>query len=464
MTAAGNGAASASGGLVAEARRLVMAQGWHPSEAAQALAVELPVIFRALLGEEPAGAAFPVPGDIGGERGTPLYVDVAALLDGGLPDPPEPVLLHRDDGRAIFYAGQVNLVFGDPESGKTLVTQAAATEALRADRRVAIVDLDHNGPDATVWRLLDMGAPENRLRDPARFRYVEPEDKLHLLAVVAGLREWRPAVAVVDSIGELLPVMGLSSNSPDEFTTAHTRVLKPLAMAGAAVLAIDHLPKDRETRASGPTGTAAKRRAVGGVAVRVTVDQPFAPGKGGSAYLTVNKDRHGGLRRWCPVEPGKEPVAGVFQIEPGEHDIRWSVRAPATGEAPPQDRADPADLAELDALDPPPTSVRDVKDRLRWRSERATVALRQWRSRRSPSVPGEQGTLGDDDVIRQYIEWLGKGGRGLLDRLGELRGKALGCWCAPERCHGDVLAQLANADDPAAVLAALVGTEEGHEQ
>jgi hypothetical protein len=28
----------------------------------------------------------------------------------------------------------------------------------------------------------------------------------------------------------------------------------------------------------------------------------------------------------------------------------------------------------------------------------------------------------------------------LLDRLDELRGKALGCWCAPEPCHGDVLA------------------------
>ena len=28
---------------------------------------------------------------------------------------------------------------------------------------------------------------------------------------------------------------------------------------------------------------------------------------------------------------------------------------------------------------------------------------------------------------------------GLLARLGELRGKALGCWCAPQACHADVL-------------------------
>jgi hypothetical protein len=31
----------------------------------------------------------------------------------------------------------------------------------------------------------------------------------------------------------------------------------------------------------------------------------------------------------------------------------------------------------------------------------------------------------------------------LLARLGELRGRALGCWCAPRACHGDVLARLA---------------------
>ena len=30
----------------------------------------------------------------------------------------------------------------------------------------------------------------------------------------------------------------------------------------------------------------------------------------------------------------------------------------------------------------------------------------------------------------------------LMGRLGELKGKVLGCWCAPERCHGHVLAEL----------------------
>lgn len=32
----------------------------------------------------------------------------------------------------------------------------------------------------------------------------------------------------------------------------------------------------------------------------------------------------------------------------------------------------------------------------------------------------------------------------LIDSIGELEGKVLGCYCTPKRCHGDFLAKLAN--------------------
>jgi hypothetical protein len=35
----------------------------------------------------------------------------------------------------------------------------------------------------------------------------------------------------------------------------------------------------------------------------------------------------------------------------------------------------------------------------------------------------------------------------LIAALPELRGKVLGCWCAPKACHGDVLLRLANEGD-----------------
>ena len=45
--------------------------------------------------------------------------------------------------------------------------------------------------------------------------------------------------------------------------------------------------------------------------------------------------------------------------------------------------------------------------------------------------------------LARYRDWLMSQGD-LLSSLGELRGKTLGCWCAPLGCHGDILAELAD--------------------
>lgn len=46
-------------------------------------------------------------------------------------------------------------------------------------------------------------------------------------------------------------------------------------------------------------------------------------------------------------------------------------------------------------------------------------------------------------VIASYADHYLPHKPSLLSKIHELRGKALGCWCAPESCHGDVLANLA---------------------
>jgi hypothetical protein len=51
-------------------------------------------------------------------------------------------------------------------------------------------------------------------------------------------------------------------------------------------------------------------------------------------------------------------------------------------------------------------------------------------------LPGD----GDrDTVIRNYAEHYLPHKPSLLNKIETLAGKALGCWCAPEACHGDVL-------------------------
>lgn len=64
-----------------------------------------------------------------------------------------------------------------------------------------------------------------------------------------------------------------------------------------------------------------------------------------------------------------------------------------------------------------------------------------------PSKWGNPFVIGKDgdraEVLRKYEAWL-RTRPELLAALPELRGKVLGCWCAPEPCHGDVLSRLAN--------------------
>ena len=63
-----------------------------------------------------------------------------------------------------------------------------------------------------------------------------------------------------------------------------------------------------------------------------------------------------------------------------------------------------------------------------------------------PSVWGNPFEIGRDgtreQVIARYRAWV-RTQPDLMARLPELRGKTLGCWCAPHACHGEILLELA---------------------
>ena len=59
-----------------------------------------------------------------------------------------------------------------------------------------------------------------------------------------------------------------------------------------------------------------------------------------------------------------------------------------------------------------------------------------------PYRPGPDGTR--QEVLDKYREHL-LGRPDLLALLPALRGRRLGCWCVPEPCHAQVIAELADA-------------------
>ena len=59
----------------------------------------------------------------------------------------------------------------------------------------------------------------------------------------------------------------------------------------------------------------------------------------------------------------------------------------------------------------------------------------------NPFIMGKDGDR--ETVIANYANHYLPHKPSLLKRIGQLRGKTLGCWCAPEPCHADVLKSLA---------------------
>lgn len=49
-------------------------------------------------------------------------------------------------------------------------------------------------------------------------------------------------------------------------------------------------------------------------------------------------------------------------------------------------------------------------------------------------------------AVEEYKKWLLSQPKLMEKVKQELKGKILGCWCAPLACHGDVLAEIANED------------------
>lgn len=313
------------------------------------------------------------------------YTDVAALIENGIDRPVPDAGGVRTDGVFLSYSAAVNGIVAPPESGKTLIAIAQACDELAKGGRVLHIDADHNGAEATVsLYLAAVSVEHDTLTDRDRFRYVDVRSAEHLRRVIAEAAEWEPTFVVVDSVGEIVPLFGGDSNSNDDYRRIHRETLLPLARLGAAVLVLDHVTKE-EGRGGYAIGAGAKKAAIDGTYLAVAVMDPFVPGVGGSAALTILKDRHGGLRAASPA--GKNPTAAVFRLDSRAGSSTWEFHPGRSAEERNDEQAE-ADVTFVLSLDPFPTSRTKLQAALKasqgkgWRDERANAALIEARRRR----------------------------------------------------------------------------------
>lgn len=248
-------------------------------------------------------------------------IDLAALVAGGeLGEPP--AMLARDDGVRLLYRGKLHALSGEPEAGKGWLALHAIAERLNAGERALYLDFE-DAPATIVHRLLALRVPADAVLD--RLDYRRPDEPLgqHGPAELHAAIAARPTLAVIDGVNEALAIHGLDLRDNTDVAKWLTLLPRPLAAAGAAVVLIDHVVKDREARGRYAIGAQHKLAGVD-VAYALDVVEPFGRGRDGLARLTVHKDRPGYLRQHSA---GKR-VADVALSSSDDGTVRIELHAP----------------------------------------------------------------------------------------------------------------------------------------
>lgn len=322
------------------------------------------------------------------------YTVLDWILTGNPPEVEPPEWATRQDGLKLFYRGRINGVYGDPETAKSWLAMCTIVEALAMNEKCVYLDADHNGSVEIVSRLILLGGDRKQLADPDFFRLYEPDSIGDLSQFVSEMREYKPALCIIDSIGEILPMMGLSSVDNDDITNAIRKLLKPIAhKAGACVITIDHLPKDSDARSSGyAIGGTAKKRAIDGSYLSASVKHSVAPGRIGRVLLKVEKDRAGKVREFSPANH-----AGIFILDSTDPQrISWSIE--------PEEAAQDGGLM--------PTNL----------MERVSMFLEEWTEYKPPSLNKiQRGIQGNDRGIARAVEVLTQEGHISESKAGQAR-------------------------------------------
>jgi hypothetical protein len=230
-------------------------------------------------------------------------------------DEPEPSILRRADGHCIFYAGKINALFGESESGKTWIALEAVRQELEKNNTVFYLDFE-DSVRGIYNRLNTLGAD---LRHFKTFLYSNPSEPLTQgarEALLTRIDEYKPSLIVVDGVNAAMNVMGLDLEKNKDATSFSQEVLRPMRLHNAAIITIDHVTKSKDNRGNYAIGAQAKRADIDGCAVAVEVEIAFGRGIDGALALKVTKDRPGFVRAIC--QEGKNlGIANIKALELG---------------------------------------------------------------------------------------------------------------------------------------------------
>jgi DnaB helicase-like protein/AAA domain-containing protein len=234
------------------------------------------------------------------------FSDLTPVLD-GTHKPAQPVVGARDDGIGLFYPGRVNGIQGESEAGKSWVALISCLTEINRGNHVVYMDFE-DSEEGVVGRMLLIGANPRDLA--AQFHYVRPgttPTPAALRAFIARIGDLGPSLIVVDGVTEAMVMLGLELKENTEIAKFGRMLLRPLADTGAAVVPLDHVVKNNESRGRYALGGVHKLNAVDGVQYMLEAVRPFGINTEGRSRLRIAKDRPAQIRRHA-LPGGRNPM------------------------------------------------------------------------------------------------------------------------------------------------------------
>ena len=253
--------------------------------------------------------------DVGGTGWEPIDLSVAVRMG----PPPPPDILCRSDGVGLLYRKKINFFFGPPESAKSWVAQYACLEVLRSGGSFLYLDFENSAQDvADHFRCLGANPATEMSLASGRAVYMNPTRLYNTEAsdVLSQVLQLKPTLVVIDGMTGAMRCLDRAFDSNTDFAHFEMEFMRPLTACGAALLAIDHVPKNSD--GASPIGAQHKKAATTGAMFKFfAMDKP-GRGKKGRIRMYIEKDKGGWLRRHCDED---DAIADFFMSPSNEHII-----------------------------------------------------------------------------------------------------------------------------------------------
>jgi hypothetical protein len=286
--------------------------------------------------------------------------DLGALLAGTVARV-EPTLLPRSDGRLLLYPGKVHSIHGESESGKSLVLMGEAARIMEVEHGDVLWITFDSDAEEDIPRAIRFGCTPETLM--AHLTYVQPDEPPQRVPEsYKALFKNRYALVVIDGVTDAVGLLTAGAKGdPNEVYSAFSRIFprKLATMTGAAVVLVDHVAKDTDTRGRFAIGAQAKMAELTGAAYLAEPDKeaPTAGGVG-TVILRVGKDRPAGVRRYCGPRRARDRTQEAARItfdDTGETTIM-------TVEPPQIDPFEVTDAVDGPAVDMPYSLMQTVSE------------------------------------------------------------------------------------------------------